>query len=272
MATFARLLLYAGVLFVIGELCLDHVNRRGWLARPEPARRRVTLMPWLAILTALVLLFAAQFLALELAPTVSDVALLVRETVWGQGWMWLAMLAVVGPLAAVARAPWVMRAAIALALAVALGGLGHAAADDAPVVGRTLDALHVLGMAAWIGTLATVAVARGSLGAPHDLDAWSRFSALATIAAPLTVITGVSAAFRRVGLATIPQIAASDYGRLLGLKSALVLVILLVGAWHRRAVRRGDVPVVLGVRVEVALAMLVLGLTALLTGTAPPGE
>ncbi len=264
-AIVARLLLYSGALIAIGEVFASRVQGGGWRVRATSARRALVLVAWLAILLALALLFVMQFLALELAPTLSDVALLARQTTWGQGWLLLAGAALVGTFAALLHAPLWLRMLVVVVMASAMGGLGHAAADDAaPLLSRALDATHVLGMAAWIGTLLCL----GEVNAGR----WARFSALATIAAPVTVFSGAGSALRRVGDATIPQILASDYGRLLGAKVAVVLIILGIGAWHRRAVQRQGSPSPMSVRIELLLAGLVLIVTAVLTGTAPPGE
>lgn len=261
----ARLLLYVGALIAIGEVFAARVRGGGWRTRAVTEWTSRLLLSWLAVLLALSVLLITQFLALELAPTREDLALLTRQTAWGRAWLWLAGVALLGTVAGALRAPSWVRMTVAVSLAVAMGGLGHAAADEtAPVLSRALDAVHVVGMGAWIGTLLCL----GAL----DLAQWARFSALATIAAPATVLSGVGSAIRRVGEATFPQIVASDYGRLLAAKTLVVLIVLGIGYWHRRAVKHAGAPSLASVRVELLLAFLVLVVTAVLTGTAPPGE
>jgi len=265
MAIAARLLLYVGALIAIGDVFATRVRGGDWRTRVANEDTSRLLIAWLAMLLALSLSLITQFVALELAPTREDLALLTRQTAWGQAWLWLAGVALVGTLGGVLRAPLWLRTAVAFALAVAMGGLGHAAADEtAPLLSRALDAVHVVGMAAWIGALLCLRAV--------DTAQWSRFSALATIAAPATVLSGVGSAFRRVGEATFPQIVASDYGRLLATKTLVVLIVLGIGYWHRRAVQRQGAPSLTSVRVELLLALLVLLVTSVLTGTAPPGE
>ncbi len=272
MTTFARLLLYGGALLVIGDVFAARSAGSTWRSRVSAAGPRPMLIAWLAVLAALLVLFVAQFVALDLAPTTADVALLVRETTWGHGWALLVATGLAGAATSAVGAPLILRLVIVLALAVAMGGLGHAAADEAVALARALDAAHVLSMGAWIGTLAVVVMFAGGLEAQDHSALWTRFSRLATIAAPLTVLSGVGSAFRRVGVATLPQIVASDYGRLLGAKTALVVGILVLGALHRRAVSRGRVPATTSLRVELLCAAAVLVVTAVLTATAPPGE
>jgi putative copper export protein len=75
----------------------------------------------------------------------------------------------------------------------------------------------------------------------------------------------------RLLLGTPPAaILASDYGRLLLLKSALVLIVLTIGARQRKRITRGEKPAVRAVRVECAVAAAVLVITAALTGSEPP--
>jgi putative copper export protein len=178
----------------------------------------------------------------------------------------LAAVALTGVVATVARTTLVMRAAVAVAFAIAMGGLGHAAADDsAQLLSRVFDAAHVVTVGVWLGGLLC-------LGPNLTPTSWLRFSRVAVFAAPLAVLSGVGSALRRVSGGSISQIVGGDYGRLLAVKLALVALILLVGAWHRRQLRARGVPTVTSVRFELVLALMVLGVTAALTGTAPPGE
>lgn len=266
MAVIARLLLYVAAMTVLGDVCARRVRGEAWRARPESRNDNGPVLAWLAALIALSLLFVLQFLALELAPTVSDVAMLARQTAWGNGWMMLAGCAMVGVISAVARAPLTWRFVIAVAFAIAMGGLGHAAADDlAPWTSRALDATHVVAIGVWLGTLLC-------LGPHPALSAWERFSRLAVIAAPLSVLSGIGSALLRLRDASLTQIIASDYGRLLGAKVLMAAVILALGARHRRQLLARHEPAKASVRFEILLALAVLGVTAVLTATAPPGE
>ncbi|MEQ1689931.1 MAG: CopD family protein [Gemmatimonas sp.] len=266
MAVVARLLLYLAAMMVLGDACARWVRGEAWHSRPASRDGNGPVFAWLAALIALSLLFVLQFLALELAPTVSDVAMLARQTAWGNGWLMLAGCAMVGVIGGVARAPLTGRFLIAIAFAIAMGGLGHAAADDlAPWTSRALDATHVVATGVWLGTLF-------SLGRSPALPVWERFSRLAVIAAPLSVLSGTGSALLRLRDASLTQVIASDYGRLLSAKLVIVAVILAVGARHRRQLLARREPTVASVRFELLLALAVLGVTAVLTATAPPGE
>lgn len=258
-------MLYAGVTMVIGGVGTRWMESPSSQVRQTLPVSRPGMWAWTVVLVALLVLFVVQFLALELAPTAQDVAMLLRQTAWGQGWLILAGAALMGAVAHLARLPLPLRTVTVAGVAFAMGGLGHAAADESIMIGRSLDAVHVVGMGVWIGTLLCAP-------ASPSVQWWTRFSRTATAAAALVVLTGVGAAFRRMGMASISDIVSSDYGRLLLAKTLIVLAILALGARHRRQVIAQQAPSRGSVRTELVLAALVLIVTAVLTGTAPPGE
>ena len=72
MANVARLLLYVGVMLAIGDVCAQWARAAHWTSRIPADEQRRPVLAWLAIMTAALLLFIAQFLALELAPTATN--------------------------------------------------------------------------------------------------------------------------------------------------------------------------------------------------------
>jgi len=275
MADVARLVLYGGVLVVCGTCGAEWFARDGVASLPSTAgpdatravdaQTRTTMLGWLLILVALLMMLSAQFVALELSPTRTDLAMLLRQTTWGAGWSAIAASSLCGALATAVRAALPIRMMLLIALAASMSGVGHAAADNLPLLARALDTAHVLCIGTWIGTLLCI----GRDATPRT---WERFSRAAVFVAPLAVLTGVGGAFRRIGAADFGAIVASDYARLLAGKIALVLIILAIGARHRSQVKQRGVPTATSVRVELVLATVVLMVTAVLTGTAPPGD
>ena len=270
-AVAARLLLYVGVLIAFGDPVVPFVLGNERSAHSPPPRVRLPL-GWALTLAALGLMLAAQLASLELAPSRENLSLVLRETAWGAGWAVLALTALTGFVAAGAsvgrmHARWrsALLLALAAAFAVAMGGIGHAAADESVWLARSLDAVHVLAAGAWLGTLACL---------PHHVGAgqWARYSRLAEVAAPVVVLSGVGASWRRLASAPLGALPESPYVWMLAGKIALVLVVLALGARHRRHVRAMEAPGARSVRTELLLAAAVLAVTALLTGTAPPGE
>jgi copper transport protein len=129
------------------------------------------------------------------------------------------------------------------------------------------DVLHVLAAAAWAGGLGVLALTwEGSR------ERALRFSRLALVVAPLTIATGLLNAWlqeRSVG-----AITDSDHGRLVLAKLVGALVMLAFGLVHRRWLAdtaRSVAGMVIGVRVEAAVGLAVVGLTAVLVAT-PPGR
>ena len=159
----------------------------------------------------------------------------------------------------------------ALSVAAAMGGLGHAAADEQwPLASRVLDTVHVAGAGAWIGGLLLMMLASG--GDVQSAKAeWRAFSRTATVGAPVMMLAGVGSAWRRVGASGPADILATDYGRLLVAKMALALVVLAMGATQRRRLSMGNAPATRVVFWEVLIATGVLAVTAWMTGMEPPG-
>lgn len=262
----ARLLLYAGVLVGTGVPFARWCRGHAWTARADAPAMRTLLIAWLAVIVSLAVMLSAQLSALELAMSRADLLLLVQQTAWGRGWRTMALLSLAATVLTIVRAPQMLLLAVALAFGASMGGIGHAAADaELPTLSRVLDAMHVWSVSLWIGGLLWL---RGDVG----VSAWQRFSRAATICAPVALLTGAGSALRRAGAASIPVIQASDYGRLLLLKVLIVGVVLLIGAGHRRAVTKQGAPTAKSVNEELLLALFALAVTAVLTGTAPPGE
>jgi putative copper export protein len=146
------------------------------------------------------------------------------------------------------------------------------------------DALHVLGAGGWLGTLLVVVL----VGIPIALrQAESErgqaaaalvnaFSPVALACAAAIAITGVLAAWMHLG--TVSALWASDYGRVLLVKLAVIVVIATLGAVNWRVLRPalGNVDAARRIRgsaiAELAIGALVLAITAVLVVTPTPAE
>ncbi len=285
----AKLLLYLGTAIALGRGALAFLDSTArpagtasvddaGLAVISPARasiRSLLLFATAALLLAPPLLMYAQLTALEMRW--SEVPMLLRDTTWGLGFTQLAIaaaLASVGVLLRDGSTTSLVSVMTALGVATAMGGVGHASADaEWPRLSRLLDAAHVASIGAWIGGLALV-----SRGAP-SLASWGAFSRMAGIMAPIAVISGFGSAARRLiategdGVGEVARtIAMSSYGQLLFVKITLAAIVVWYGVRHRERVQAGEVPVRTGVRRELLLAAALFAITAVLTGTAPPGK
>lgn len=280
---FARLLLYGGATVAIGRASVAFFDA-GANADVVGAPRAVRRALWagaIALVTAPLALLLLQQRAIELSA--AELPGLLRDTAWGRGWVQLAipcaLSAVVLPLRTTSTTSLLLLMA-SLGVAVAMGGLGHAAADEQwPMASRVLDAMHVAGVGAWIGGLlllvlatATRAEAAAEAAEGVSVKEWRAFSRTATVMAPVVLLSGAGSAWRRVGASGPAAILASDYGKLLLLKIALALAVLAMGFTQRRRIAAGQIPVRRLVFGEVVLAAVVLIATAWMTGTEPPGE
>jgi copper transport protein len=146
---------------------------------------------------------------------------------------------------------------------------GHAWTSDQRWVAVVADAAHFGAVAAWIGGLVALLVAlpvtadRGRLA--------RRFSALALGAVGVVALTGVISGIQNVD--SLDGLTTTGYGRLLLAKVALFLALVGFG-WANRArllplVDRTVAPLSRSLRGEVAVAAIVVGLTAALVNQPP---
>lgn len=268
-AVVAKLLLYVGATVVMGEATVRVRHIVPHEARDHRCDGPLLQFGWCAMCVSVALLFVKQAVDMEFATSLHAVRVVLTQTTWGRGWTVLATFVALGAALQVFQASVWMRAVAITGVAMSMGGLGHAAADETwPLLSRVNDALHVLGVGVWIGGLIFVSRATSE----NCADVWSRFSALATIAAPVVVLTGFVASFLRLSDASLGAIFASDYGRLLLLKIGLAVVVLAYGAAHRQCLIELGVPGQRSVRNELWFAFAVLVVTSVLTGSAPPSE
>jgi len=157
---------------------------------------------------------------------------------------------------------WLVPAGVA-GTAVTIAAAGHAAAGGLFDLG--VDTLHVLTAGLWVGGLAALVV----LGRTVEPRALHRFSTLA-IASVLTLIaTGTLNSLRRLN--AVEELWLTSYGLTLAAKLILVASTLTAAAISRRRLHQKRVPL-RSVRFEVALTVVVLAVTALLSTTAPPPQ
>ena len=150
---------------------------------------------------------------------------------------------------------------------------GHPAASPAPAVSVVVDAVHLGSMAVWLGGLLMLAgfllrqADERELGA--ILPIWSRWAALAVSA---LLLAGTVQAL--IEVATPQALFDTTYGRLLLAKIGLFALVIAVAAYSRQLVRRRvaaqrPAPVRRAVWVELAVTVVVLGLSATLVQTTP---
>jgi copper transport protein len=253
----------------------------------------------LALGLTLLLRLLAQGVAMHGAGSALDLGLLgpmIVRTTWGIGWLLQLAGVVVAAFgfhavrAAQARsrkgetprthASWRLAGVGVILLAFSPAFSGHAAsAPKLRALAILADGLHVLGASSWLGTLAvvlfagvTAAASRGmDVAGPFVRDMVNAFSPVALVSAGVAATTGVFAAWLHVG--TVPNLWGSRYGLILLLKLGILSIVAFTGFYNWRFVKprlgSGEAAMHLrrSARVEVAVALLVLLVTAVLVAS-----
>jgi putative copper resistance protein D len=272
--TLGRGLLYLALTGLIGGASLRLVLMRD----ADPGVRLARFLILLAAVAgvALLLLGAGQLVAFRdpYAPLTEDVGILL-STPWGRNWLFA-----VGAVALLLVALfWQGVKAPALILCLLLAGYppvsGHAAAVESWTGAALLaDGLHVVAAGAWFGALAGLLYLGRTASTPPLLRVLGRFSVQARWSVTTLVLTGAFASW--LHLPTPQALLTSSWGRILVLKLVLVSLMMGLGAWNwRRLTPRLEEPggasaLVRASWAEVGIGVLVLVVTAVLSGTSPP--
>lgn len=260
----------AAFLFVIARLkprATDHPPRatNSRATELEPSIRRVGLTAALCVIVALALRLWAQAGAVfGLANSFSFESLhTVLISRWGLRWHWQLLAAVACAIAYACagggrRVAWILAAASALALCVALPLTGHAAADPWRM---TVHATHLAGGSLWLGTLMTLAIVAPSIDADSRVALFHAFSPLAVAGAGIAAVAGAIAAILYVG--AFENLWLTPYGRALIVKLAFVAGAVSCGYVNWRRVRSGQAPT--RATVELIFATAIIIVTAVLT-------
>jgi putative copper export protein len=191
------------------------------------------------------------------------------ESRWGEAWTRQIGGAVILFLLArsIPRTPsfgWTATALGSVAICYLLPLLGHAAGEPDRVA---LHGSHVLGGGIWLGTLA--AVLRASASIPTlRVATLQRFSVVAFSGASLLVMTGAVAVWMYVP--SFRALVESTYGRLIILKLVFVTDTATLGFLNWRAFKRDESARMTVVLLEVASAVAIVLVTALLTESEHP--
>lgn len=278
--------------------------------------RRIVVAAWAAAVASTVLLYVVQGARAADVPLgealSSDVLGEVAETRFGTVSLirlgllaacvavWPAVRRSVEPRASVGAAAVAVRPTVGvltaagvlvLALLATPGLSGHAGTTEPVSLNMTADVLHMVAAAAWMGGLLMIVGAAfpATQDLPEDARARvlapvvARFSDLAVVAVAVLVVSGGVRAWAEVR--SLGALTDTDYGVVLLVKLAAVLLILALGAVNNRWTKPRIVeaaanggpdgarrPVrTLGrlVGAEVAMGAIVVGITALLVNLPP---
>jgi putative copper export protein len=261
---------------------------------------RAGIIACLVMIPALLLRLADQILALRSPgdPLFIGAGPLLRSTMWGAGFLWQCVALAVSctGLWACARGPqriwpWVVATAGAAGLCATPALQGHAIGTEVFTrIALTADIAHVLGAGLWIGGISVIGWlgvsipnADGVVLPARAALADARLRQLVPLVPPiglsgaaLLTISGVVSSV--LHLRTVGDLWGTEWGRYVLVKGGLLLVIMALGAlnWRRLGPRLRDTSGVPALRrsllIELALAAIVLIVTAILVVTPLPGE
>jgi copper transport protein len=154
-----------------------------------------------------------------------------------------------------------MRMAFAFALAAVLAGgaIGHPAAID-PVIAIPTNALHLVGVAFWLGGLLWLVTSDAS--SPDTLASASIVSNVALISIVVVALTGIIQSF--LFLTAPADLLSTAYGRVIMAKVSGLLILAAFGAHHRYRLMPqmqagGEtLPFIRSVRKEILVMVLVV--------------
>ncbi|MCU1371256.1 MAG: Copper resistance protein CopC [Ilumatobacteraceae bacterium] len=287
----ARTIAYLAVLGATGYILIASALRRS--EDPSPVGRRTTIAACIGLAAIIIQVPLQGALATGRGLTaITDSSVLGLAVADGMGWA--ALLASIGLLAVIITSglPWegaARRVGLVGAVIAPLGFVltGHTLTMSPAVVGYLADLAHVMAAAVWFGGLIAVVVAvrrrrreDEPLGAA---EAIATFSGWAAVTAAVLIVAGLVLSWIEVG--SLDALTTTLYGRLLLVKFALVVLVLGAAAWNRfRLVPRvaaaaiEDPPVddaaswtmlLRLVRAEIALLVVVLMVTAVLSNASP---
>lgn len=238
----------------------------------------------IALAVAIAARLVAQSYAVNGAPPSGEFVANVVRTPWGVGFV-LHALATVVLLVAFARsrsARWRLAALAAVLLAVGTALSGHAAGSGRwTTMAIVSDSVHILAAGGWLGALLLILAA--GVPATARMEPLGRglvvremvhaFSPMALACAGALASTGIIAAVLHLG--TWGALTGSDYGRILLIKIAGLVLVLAAGTYNWLRLRPAlDADRVGTLRrtagVELLLAFAVLVVTAWLVATPPP--
>ena len=154
-----------------------------------------------------------------------------------------------------------------IAVAYSFTVTGHVA--QLSWVGQSLVIIHVLIMAWWLGSLLPLRKACFAMDDDSLQTLMKNFGMQASMLVPLLIGAGVGLAYLLVG--SIGALIGSDYGQVLLIKVAAVVVIIVIAARNKLRLvpaltsANGKEALARSIRVEMGLALVILTLCAVLT-------
>ncbi|MGU3470838.1 copper resistance CopC/CopD family protein [Paenibacillus sp. D51F] len=268
--TTAALLLYA-VRFIYYAALMFAAGAAIWffLYRPlaglaEPLRSRLERLPGQGLMLAALLYVFMESTQLMEGQAGSEWIKLFTRTSVGITWLSLLVLAAAGLMVPARLAK--TRALWALLLLAQEAWSGHAAALEPMAVNLALDYIHLIGAALWAGGLMLLL----SLWAGDRKEA-GRFAASFTRAAwiSIAVLTLSGIAMTLLWLTDLSYLFITPWGVMLLVKTGLVVLVAVTGAFIRRRMKRSGFPSGAMLKADGILMSLILIVVGAFTYLSP---
>jgi copper transport protein len=269
----ARWILYVGLLGLLGAAFLGSVLLKGGLRLPL---RLAALEVGVAIVGTVLLI------AFQLGDAGASPADLPGTSLGYDAILRLAPLLLAACLLATtfrvseraARALLAAGGAIAALELLVEATLSHAASEPLPQAEIALQWLHLSAVGLWLGGLTALLIELRGPAAPAKAELARRFAVLAGLGLVVVAVTGVLRSVVDVG--TLNALVSTDFGRLVLLKSGLLVPLAALGALnHFRNVPRAASdarPLRRTGSTELALGAVTLLVASMLVNVAPPTE
>jgi copper transport protein len=137
-------------------------------------------------------------------------------------------------------------------------------------LGIAIDWLHIVGATAWVGGLVALLTCIAAVGGRSVTLLVGGFGRFALVASASVLLSGIAQGALEVGSWT--ALGSSLYGQLVLVKVGLLACMLVLAGfneWHSRQTSAAAVGLRRGVRVELALGVVVFAVAAMLSGTPP---
>lgn len=267
----ARWILYLGLVALIGAAFVAVAVAK----RPVPDLLAMAAVGWVLSAIGTVGVVAVQWVEtgapIEQLPGtsvgVSALARLIALAAMGASLVGLSAVRALGN-----RRGWLLVGLASMAGLLVDVVTGHAAAGSDSPLQIAIQWLHGLGAAGWMGGLAALLVALRTTPAQDRLVSARRFSFWAGIGLAIVIVTGAIRALVEVG--TLQALVGTAFGIAVLLKSAGLLALAGLGAFNRFVTLRTASNLLGRLRrvggAEITLAVVVLGLSALLVNQTPP--
>jgi len=258
-----RIIYFAALLLATGVIAWS-----AWYRRPSAAV--TSLFDRLALASTRVLLFAVLLLVFFQAKEMmqgqsfSEWPALFIDTATGRAWSLLIFFALLGFL--VLKGNALLRSAWIIVILAIESLIGHPAANNPKLLTIALDFVHLLGSAVWVGGLVallfiwyTKREEAGKFAASFSQGAFLSLVAL--------ILSGIG-----MTLLFLPKLSylwLTAWGGLLVVKTALVVLVLITGAWLRMRMKRSAIPDGKLLKVDAALMISIVGIAAVFSYISP---